>query len=75
MPQLPTFTEPRDRAPSARRLTNRATETKIPQTVRSVAGILTQFDRKIQQDPDAIKRTANYLGARERVDRLHCSSE
>ncbi len=39
------------------------TETKIPPTVCSVAGRLTHFDRKIQQHPDSIKRTADYLGA------------
>ena len=72
MTQPPAKTEPPDPAPSPRRLTNCATETKIPATVRSVAGTLTQFDRKIEQYPDSIKRTANYLGARERVDPLHC---
>jgi hypothetical protein len=34
-------------------------------TVRSVAGTLTQFDRQIQQHPDSIKRTVNYLGAQQ----------
>ncbi len=66
MPQPPAKTEPPDRAPAPRMLTNRATEIKMRPTVRSVAGTLTQFDRKIQQHPDSIKRTANYLGARKK---------
>jgi hypothetical protein len=69
MPQPPAKTEPPpDPASCPRRLTNRATETKIPPTVRSVAGTHTHFDRKIQQHPDSIKRTANYLGARQKVE-------
>ncbi|WP_265233077.1 hypothetical protein [Lyngbya sp. CCAP 1446/10] len=73
MTQPPAQTEPPDPAPSPRRLTNCTTETKIPPTVRSVAGTLAHFDRKIQQHPDSIKRTVNYLGARERFEPLHCS--
>ena len=73
MPQPPAKTEPPDPAATHRRLTNRATETKIPPTVRSVAGRLTHFDRKIQQHPDSIKRTADYLGAGKKVEPLHCS--
>ncbi|MEG4799759.1 hypothetical protein QUB63_08985 [Microcoleus sp. ARI1-B5] len=73
MTQPPALTAPPDRAPTFRRLTNCATETRIPPTVRSVAGTLTQFDRQIQQYPDSLKRTANYLGARERFEQLHCS--
>lgn len=73
MPQPPALTEPPPRAPSPRRLTNRATETKIPPTVRSVAGTLTQYDRQIHQHPDSTKRAANYLGARQKVQPLHCS--
>ncbi|WP_228057083.1 hypothetical protein [Tychonema sp. LEGE 07203] len=61
MPQPPAKTEP-DRASSSGMLTNRATQTKIPPTVRSVAGTLTQCDRQIQQHPDSIKPEANYLG-------------
>ena len=70
MPQPPAQTEPPGSAPASRRLTNRTTETKIPPTVRSVAGTQTHFDRKIQQHPDLIKRTANYLGARKKSS--HC---
>lgn len=66
MPQPPAKTEPPDPAPVSRRLTNRATDTKIPPTVRSVAGTHTHFDRKIQQHPDSVKRTGNYLGARKK---------
>lgn len=73
MAQPPATTEPPRRAAAHRRLTNRATETKIPPTVRSVAGRLTHFDRKIQQHPDSIKRTADYLGAGKKVEPLHCS--
>lgn len=73
MPQPPALTAPPDRVPTPRRLTNCATESIMPPTVRSVAGTLTQFDRQIQQYPDSIKRTVNYLGARERVEQLHCS--
>ena len=73
MPQPPATTEPPGRATTPRRLTNRATETRIPPTVRSVAGKLTHFDRKIQQHPDSIKRTADYLGASQKVEPLHCS--
>ncbi|NQE38077.1 hypothetical protein [Microcoleus asticus] len=73
MPQPPATTEPPGPAATHRRLTNRATETRIPPTVRSVAGRLTHFDRKIQQHPDSIKRTADYLGARKKVEPLHCS--
>lgn len=73
MPQPPATTEPPGPAATPRRLTNRATETRIPPTVRSVAGRLTHFDRKIQQHPDSIKRTANYLPARNKVELLHCS--
>jgi len=72
MPQPPATAELPRRAASHRRLTNRATETKIPPTVRSVAGRLTH-DRKIQQHPDSIKRTADYLGAGKKVEPLHCS--
>lgn len=68
MPQPPAKTEPPDRAPAPRRLTNRATDSKMPPTVRSVAGTHTHFDRKIQQHPDSIKRTANYLSARQKVE-------
>ena len=71
MPQPPALTAPPEWAPTPRRLTNRVTETKIPPTVRSVAGTLTQFDRPIQQYPDSFKRTVNYLGARERFEPLH----
>ena len=73
MAQPPAKTEPPDPAATHRRLTSRATETKIPPTVRSVAGRLTHFDRKIQQHPDSIKRTADYLGAGKKVEPLHCS--
>ena len=73
MPQPPAKTEPPDRVSTPRRLTNRVTETKMRATVRSVAGTLTQFDRQIQQYPDSLKRTVNYLGARQRVEPLHCS--
>ena len=73
MPQPPATAEPPRRAAPHRRLTNRATETRIPPTVRSVAGRLTHFDRKIQQHPDSIKRTADYLGAGKKVEPLHCS--
>jgi len=73
MPQPPATTEPPAPAATHRRLTNRATETKIPPTVRSVAGKLTHFDRKIQQHPDSIKRRADYLGAGKKVEPLHCS--
>ncbi len=72
MPEPPALTAAPDRVPTPRRLTNRATETKIPATVRSVAGTLTQFDRQIQQYPDSIKRTMNYVGARDGVELLHC---
>jgi len=75
MTQPPAKTEPPDPAPSPRRLTNCTTETRIPPTVRSVAGILTQFDRKIQQHPDSIKRTANYLGARKKSSHCIAASE
>ncbi|WP_293150829.1 MULTISPECIES: hypothetical protein [unclassified Microcoleus] len=71
MTQPPALTEPPHRAPTPRKLTNRATETKMRPTVRSVAGTLTQFDRPIQQYPDSFKRTVNYLGARERFEPLH----
>ena len=73
MPQPPAKTEPPDPAATHRRLTKRATETKIPPTVRSVAGRLSHFDRQIQQHPDSIKRTADYLGAGKKVEPLHCS--
>ncbi|CAA9348233.1 hypothetical protein AVDCRST_MAG84-2745 [uncultured Microcoleus sp.] len=73
MPQPPATTEPPGPVTIPRRLTNRATETRIPPTVGSVAGKLTHFDRKIQQHPDSIKRTADYLGARKKVEPLHCS--
>ncbi|MGB3264051.1 MAG: hypothetical protein WBA89_08825 [Microcoleus sp.] len=73
MPQPPALTELPDRAPSSRMLTNRATQTRIPPTVRSVAGTLTQCDRQIQQHPDSIKPEANYLGAIQKVEPLHCS--
>jgi hypothetical protein len=73
MPQPPATTEPPGPATTHRRLTNRATETKLPPTVRSVAGRLSHFDRKIQQHPDSIKRTADYLGAGQKVEPLHCS--
>ena len=73
MPQPPATTEPHAPAAPHRRLTNRATATKIPPTVRSVAGRLSHFDRKIQQHPDSIKRTADYLGAGRKVELLHCS--
>lgn len=73
MPQPPATAEPPRRATTHRRLTNRATKTKIPPTVRSVAGRLTHFDRKIQHHPDSIKRTADYLGAGKKVEPLHCS--
>ena len=74
MPQPPATADPPRRAPP-RRLTNRATETKIPPTVRSVAGRLTHFDRKIQQHPDSIKRTADYLGAGKKVGYCIAASE
>ncbi|MEG3862130.1 hypothetical protein [Microcoleus sp. herbarium12] len=73
MTQPPALTEPPDRVSTPRKLTNRVTATKIRATVRSVAGTLTQFDRQIQQHPDSIKRTVNYLGARERFEPLHSS--
>ncbi|WP_445173150.1 hypothetical protein [Microcoleus sp.] len=73
MAQPPAKTEPPDPAATHRRLTNRATETKIPPTVRSVGGRLTHFDRQIQQHPDLIKRRADYLGAGKKVEPLHCS--
>ena len=63
MPQPPAKTEPPDPAPVSGRLTNCATDSKMRPTVRSVAGTHTQFDRKIQQYPDSVKRTGNYLGA------------
>ena len=73
MPQPPATTDPPRRVATHRRLTNRATETRIPPTVRSVAGRHTHLDRKIQQHPDSIKRTADYLGAGKKVELLHCS--
>ena len=48
---------------------------KIPATVRSVAGTLTQFDRQTQQHPDSIKRTVNYLGARKKSSHCIAASE
>lgn len=73
MPQPPATAGPPGPAATPRRLTNGATETKIPPTVPSVAGRLTHFDRKIQQHPDSIKRRADYLGGRKKVEPLHCS--
>ncbi|MEG4273687.1 MULTISPECIES: hypothetical protein [unclassified Microcoleus] len=75
MPQPPAKSDPPDPAPTPRRLTNRASETKIPPTVRSVAGTLSHLDRKIQQNPDCIKRTANALGARTKSSNCIATSE
>lgn len=75
MPQPPAKSDPPDPAPTPRRLTNRASETRIPPTVPSVAGTLSHFDRKIQQHPDFIKRTANYLGARKKSSNCIATSE
>ncbi|MEG4090871.1 MULTISPECIES: hypothetical protein [unclassified Microcoleus] len=75
MPQPPAKSDPPDPAPTPRRLTNRASETRIPPTVRSVAGTLSHLDRQIQQYPDSIKRTANYLGARTKSSNCIATSE
>ncbi|MBD1811708.1 hypothetical protein [Microcoleus vaginatus] len=75
MPQPPAKSDPPDPAPTPRRLTNRASETRIPPTVRSGAGRLSHFDRQIQQHTDSIKRTANSLGARQKSSNCIAASE
>jgi hypothetical protein len=59
MPQPPANPDPEDPAPNLRKLTNLPTAIRIPPTVRSVAGRLTQLNRKVQENPDSIKRRTN----------------
>ncbi len=75
MPEPPATTEPPDPASTSRRLTNLATQIKIPPTVRSVAGTQVQFDRTIQEHPDSIKRRANYRGAYKKVEHREAARE
>lgn len=68
MPQSPANPDPEDPAPNPRKLTKLSTAIKIPPTVPSVAGRLAQFNRKIQENPDSIKRRTNNLGAFKTVE-------
>jgi hypothetical protein len=74
MPQPPA-PDPEDPAPNARKLTNLPTAINIPPTVRSVAGRLTQLNRKVQENPDSIKRRTNSVDACKKVELCQAAHE
>jgi hypothetical protein len=74
MPQPPA-PDPEDPAPNPRRLTKLPTAIKIPPTVPSVAGRLALFNRKVQENPDSIKRRTNSLGAWTQVESCQAARE
>jgi hypothetical protein len=75
MPQPPTNSDPEDPAPNPQKLTKLSTAIKIPQTVPSVAGRLAQFNRKVQENPDSIKRRTNSRGACKQVESCQAARE